>query len=60
ADEEYETHVTEDPSEEWHESFQFWFHRMKKCIDAKGDYFEKHSINFVPFMVFFHIHSGNL
>lgn len=41
AVEEYEKHVSEVTTEEWHKSFQNWFDRMKKCIDAKGDYFEK-------------------
>lgn len=34
-------HVSEIPTSEWHKCFQNWFDRMQKCIDLKGDYFEK-------------------
>jgi Transposase. len=33
--------VSEVPRSEWRRCFEDWFHRMKKCIDLKGEYFEK-------------------
>jgi len=29
------------PQLEWASMFQKWFHRMQKCIDTAGEYFEK-------------------
>ena len=30
------------PAEEWRNAFHLWKIRLQKCIDAGGDYFEKH------------------
>lgn len=37
----FKTHVFEIPLSEWHECYDKWFHRMQKCIDHHGEYFEK-------------------
>lgn len=37
----YKNLVSTVSQEEWHHCFKVWFHRMKKCIDVKGEYFEK-------------------
>lgn len=33
--------VEETPKDEWAKCFSQWFHRMQRCIDVHGDYFEK-------------------
>ncbi|UYV84870.1 hypothetical protein LAZ67_X003794 [Cordylochernes scorpioides] len=30
------------PEDDWCKCFDNWFSRMKSCIDAMGEYFEKH------------------
>jgi len=37
----FKMHVSEIPSSGWKNCFKDWFDRMKKCIDYKGEYFEK-------------------
>ena len=37
----FRTEVSEVPDSEYKKCFQNWFERMQKCIDLKGDYFEK-------------------
>lgn len=37
----YETHTSIIPTSEWDKCFSNWFLRMEKCIELKGDYFEK-------------------
>lgn len=37
----YENLVSEVTPEQWAKCFQDWFHRMQKCIDCHGEYFEK-------------------
>lgn len=37
----YREVVSEISTSEWHLCFEKWFKRMKKCIEFKGDYFEK-------------------
>ena len=34
-------HIEAIPQLEWASMFQKWFHRMQKCIDTAGEYFEK-------------------
>ena len=34
-------HIEATPQLEWASMFQRWFHRMQKCIDTAGEYFEK-------------------
>lgn len=41
AVEAFKTHVLELPSSDWKKCYEGWFNRMQKCIDLKGDYFEK-------------------
>lgn len=41
AVEAYKNLVSEMPVSEWHKCFETWFARMKKCVDANGEYFEK-------------------
>ena len=33
--------VEETPKDEWAKCFSQWFHRMQRCIDVNGHYFEK-------------------
>jgi histone-lysine N-methyltransferase SETMAR len=33
--------VSEVPRSEWKKYSEDWFHRMQKCIEVKGEYFEK-------------------
>lgn len=37
----FKQHVLEIPQSEWKKCFKNWFHRMQKCIDHSGEYFEK-------------------
>lgn len=37
----FKTHVLDIPQSEWKKCFENWFHRMQKCIDHRGEYFEK-------------------
>lgn len=37
----FENHVSEIPTSEWKKCFKNWFQRMEKCINLKGEYFEK-------------------
>lgn len=37
----FKTHVLEVPDSEWRECYNKWFTRMQKCMDLKGEYFEK-------------------
>lgn len=37
----FKTHVLEVSQSEWKKCFENWFTRMQKCIDLKGEYFEK-------------------
>ena len=37
----YEKAVEETPKDEWAKCFSQWFHRMRRCIDVNGQYFEK-------------------
>lgn len=37
----YEHELTALEENEWKECFQKWFTRMQKCIECRGDYFEK-------------------
>jgi len=41
AVEPYRNLVSELPQNEWMQCFKQWFDRMQKCMDAKGEYFEK-------------------
>lgn len=41
AVEAFKSLVSEVPRSEWKKCFEDWFHRMQKCIDFKGEYFEK-------------------
>lgn len=41
AVEAFQNHVFEIPTLEWRKCFRDWFERMQKCIDLKGEYFEK-------------------
>jgi histone-lysine N-methyltransferase SETMAR len=41
AVEAFKSHVLEVPSSEWKKCFENWFIRMEKCINLKGEYFEK-------------------
>lgn len=41
AVEAFKSHVSDIPSSEWKKCFVNWFQRMQKCIDCKGEYFEK-------------------
>ena len=37
----FKNHVLEVFEAEWKKCFDKWFERMQKCIDHKGEYFEK-------------------
>ena len=37
----FKTHVLEVSQSEWKKCFENWFTHMQKCIDLKGEYFEK-------------------
>jgi histone-lysine N-methyltransferase SETMAR len=37
----FKNHVLEVPQSKWKKCFENWFERMKKCIDHRGEYFEK-------------------
>jgi len=37
----FKNHVLEVSQAEWKKCFDKWFERMQKCIDHKGEYFEK-------------------
>lgn len=37
----FENHASEIQSSEWKKCFDNWFVRMQKCIDHKGEYYEK-------------------
>lgn len=41
AVEAFKTSVLSIPTLAWNNCFNDWFHRMQKCIDLKGEYFEK-------------------
>lgn len=41
AVEAFKSHVLEVPQSEWKKCYENWFHRMQKCIDHQGEYFEK-------------------
>lgn len=41
AVEAYKNEILQIPSSEWSKCFENWFLRMQKCIDHKGEYFEK-------------------
>lgn len=41
AVEAFKNHVLEVPASEWQKCFNSWFERMQKCINFKGEYFEK-------------------
>lgn len=41
AVEDFQNHVSTISASEWRNCFQNWFERMQKCIDLKGEYFEK-------------------
>ena len=42
AVETFRTLISEVTALEWKKYFENWFERMQKCIDLKGEYFEKH------------------
>jgi len=46
--------ISEVTVSEWKKCFENWFERMQKCIDLKGEYFEKQAIYRI-LHVFFHI-----
>lgn len=37
----YRDAIEETPKDEWAKCFSQWFHRMQRCIDVNGQYFEK-------------------
>lgn len=37
----FKNHIMEVSQEDWKNCFDKWFERMQKCIDHKGEYFEK-------------------
>ena len=37
----YKTAILTTPTSEWNKCYNDWFHRMQKCIDYRGEYFEK-------------------
>ncbi|XP_031622994.1 histone-lysine N-methyltransferase SETMAR-like [Contarinia nasturtii] len=37
----YKMHIFEMSNSDWHNCYEEWFHRMNKCIDVAGEYFEK-------------------
>lgn len=37
----FKNHVLEIPTSEWKNCYANWFNRMQKCVDLKGEYFEK-------------------
>ena len=41
AVENFQNHVSAISDSQWKKCFQNWFERMQKCIDLKGEYFEK-------------------
>lgn len=41
AVESFKMHVLDVPPSEWNKCFENWFKRMQKCINLKGEYFEK-------------------
>ena len=41
AVEAFKAHVLEIPASEWKRCFKNWFERMQKCVNLKGEYFEK-------------------
>lgn len=41
AVEAFKNHVLEVPDADWKRCYENWFQRMQKCIDLKGEYFEK-------------------
>lgn len=41
AVEAFKSHVLQVPQLEWKKCYENWFKRMQKCIDCKGEYFEK-------------------
>lgn len=41
AVEAFKTHVLELPQSEWKKCYEKWFERMQKCINLRGEYFEK-------------------
>ena len=41
AVEAYKSHVLRIPPSEWKQCFKNWFERIQKCINLKGEYFEK-------------------
>ena len=41
AIEAFKFHVLKIPHSEWNKCFENWFKRMQKCIDHRGEYFEK-------------------
>jgi histone-lysine N-methyltransferase SETMAR len=41
AMEAFKNHVLELSSSDWSKCYEWWFNRMHKCIDLKGEYFEK-------------------
>ncbi|EZA54943.1 Histone-lysine N-methyltransferase SETMAR [Ooceraea biroi] len=41
AVEAFRTLFSEVTASEWKKCFENWFERMQKCIDLKGEYFEK-------------------
>ncbi|KAG5345851.1 SETMR methyltransferase, partial [Acromyrmex heyeri] len=41
AVETFRTLISEVTASEWKKCFENWFERMQKCIDLKGEYFEK-------------------
>lgn len=43
AVEAYERTLATIPKEEWRQCFSVWFHRMERCVQCAGEYFEKFS-----------------
>ena len=41
AVDDFQNHVSEISTSEWKNCFTNWFERMEKCINLKGEYFEK-------------------
>jgi len=41
AVETFRTLISEITASEWKKCFEKWFEPMQKCIDLKGEYFEK-------------------
>ncbi|XP_076272294.1 histone-lysine N-methyltransferase SETMAR-like [Rhynchophorus ferrugineus] len=41
AIEAFKNHVLKIPHSKWNKCFENWFKRMQKCIDYRGEYFEK-------------------